>query len=433
MSALGDYIHLHAENYLKYGVAKRGETSKPFSGIDNLLQNRMSTIKDINDGTIKVLEQRLKNNTIAQENQDKRNSSQDFQKKVDKLYELVAAHSNISSINSYLHGSSGIVKPSNITQIESLALSRGEIERRKALIQEIDLKISEINKNQMATESQINELLNLYNAAGGTKTFSQTGNKSILGQLQDAINEMSYNTWISAVSGEFGEKLVAMCGDKVESLAVDELEAYLKEAVVGDARTSITLSKDKVAKDLSSFLKTDEENNSYYLGTTQDKVDVKIQVKNEEVLANVKHYHNAEKVTLQSRVSLFSALAFLEQYNQFGTHWLNMHAGRLIGNRGSADQTLKEEIAYEALVSGNPLKKGVQGANTFVFIDRATGRVMVKKTKDILTNEINRINIKPNISNIKLKNRYSKTFQDRITGVLMQAHATQLYVSLNVI
>ena len=110
-----------------------------------------------------------------------------------------------------------------------------------------------------------------------------------------------------------------------------------------------------------------------------------------------------------------------------------MHAGRLIGNRGSADQTLKEEIAYEALVSGNPLKKGVQGANTFVFIDRATGRVMVTKTKDILTNEINRINIKPNISNIKLKNRYSKTFQDRITGVLMQAHATQLYVSLNVI
>ena len=433
MSALGNYIHLHAENYLKYGVAKKGETPKPFSGINNFLQNRLAGIKDINDGTIKILEQRLKNNTVAQESQDKQNSNQDFQKKIDKLYELIAAHSSISSINSYLHGSSGIVKPSNINRIESLALSRGEIERRKTLIQEIDLKIAEINKNQMATEAQIKELLNLYTAAGGTKTFSQTGNKSILGQLQDAINETSYNTWISAVSGEFGEKLVAMCGDKAENLAIDELENYLKEAVIGDARTSITLSKDKVAKDLSSFLKTDEKNNSYYLGTTQDKVDVKIQVNNEDVLANVKHYYNAEKVTLQSRVSLFSALAFLEQYDQFGTHWLNMHAGRLLGNRGSADQILKEEIAYEALVSGNPLKKGVQGANTFVFIDRATGRVVVKKTKDILTSEMNKVNIKPNINSLKLKNRYTKNYQDRITGILMQAHATQLHVSLNVI
>lgn len=432
MSALGDYIHLHAKNYTTYGISKKGEEPNYYKPINNFLKNRVIGIPQISENSVKILEQRLINNIPTKINEDKQRSANDFQSKIDKLYEIIASRSSVEAIQSYLYGSKGIVDYSkNEKDLIKTALSRGEIEKRKAILNQINLKISEINKKQMTDNQEISELINLYQQAGGTKNFSKTGNKSILGQLQDAINEISYNTWISAVSGEFGEHLVALCGDKVEQLATNELESFLTSAVIGGERSSIKLDKNKVAKDLSSFLSTDKEGNSYYLGTTQDKVDVKIDIKGEEILANVKHYYDADKVTLQSKVSLFSSLAFLEKYNQFGTHWLNMHSGSLKGARVSADKTLKEEIAYEALVSGNPLKK-VKGANTFVFIDRKTGRIFVKQTKDILTQELNRINITPNISGLKFKNRYSKKYQDRITNILMQAHATQLYVSMTV-
>jgi hypothetical protein len=440
MGALGDYIHLHTENYIKYGVAKKGESPKHFSGMGNFLENRIAAIKPIDEKTIQTLEMRLQQNTVQQENADKQKSDTDFQEKLDTLYEYIASHSSIGAIGQYMGSTSGLKGYSkSYENIQSKALSQGEVEKRKSLLKELHTKIAMINKKGAegtVSSAELNELINLYNQAGGNQNFSaSTGNQSILGKIQDAANELSYNSWISHVSGEFGEHLTAMCADKVESLATDELETFFKQAVVGSKRTSITLDKTKVAKDLSSYLSTDKLGNSYYLGTTQDKVDVKITVNQEEVLANVKEYYGAEKVTLQANVSLFSSLAYLEQYDQFGTHWLNMHTGSLKGKgRATADKILKQEIAYEALVSGNPLKKGVSQANVFVYIDRQTGRIFVKDTKTLLTDESHRIKISPQLEGIKFTNRFSKkSFEDRIASILMQAHGKQLKVSMNVL
>lgn len=440
MSALGDYIHLHTSNYLKYGVAKKGEAPKHFSGAGNFLANRMAAIKPLNEKTIQTLETRLKQNTSNQEATDKKKSDLDFQQKLDTVYEYIASYSLTGAMGQYVDSSTGMrgySKP--YENLKSKTLSQAEIEKRKSLLKTIHTKIEKINKEGIkgnVSETELNELLSLYQQAGGNKTFSSSsGIKSVLGQLQEAANELSYNTCIGHVVGEFGEHLTAMCADKVEDLANDALGQFFKESVVGKQKTSILLDKKQVAKNLSSYLSTDKLGNSYYLGTTQNKVDVKIVVNQEDVLVNVKEYYGAKKALLQKEISLFSSLAYLEQYEQFGTHWLNMHTGTIKGSgRASADKTLKQEIMYEALVSGNPLKQKVDHANIFVYIDRKTGRVLVKDTKTLLTKESERIRITPQIEGIKFTNRFSKkSFEDRISSILMQAHGKQLKASMSVL
>ena len=432
MSALGDYVHLHTENYLKYGVAKKGKSPKHFKAPRNHLQDRLKGVKSVNQKTVKTLQQRLMANTTAKIAKDKKNMALDMQQKINQLYEIVAKHTQ-TGVMGYFYGTSknGWAYTGDYNTLKGLTLTEAEIARRKGLFETLNRQISAANKKGMITEEELNSIVQLYESAGGSLQGVKT--ESILGHIQEAIQNTSFNTWRSHVVGEFGEGLVALCADKVESLSVEEVGNFLKESVVGDQRTSITLDKSKVARDLSSHLSTDKEGNVYSWGATQDKVDVNIQINGQDVLASVKNYYDAGSVTLQKEVSLFAALAFLESKQKFGTHWLNMHAGTLKGqSRGEADEVLKQEIAFEALVSGNPLKRGVDGANIFVYLDRKTGRVFVKSTKDILIKEFDRIKITPDIKSIILNNSEDTQIQDRITKVLLDAHATQLHVAMSV-
>lgn len=433
MSALGDYIHLKTENYLEYGVAKKGQSPKHFKAQRNFMQNRTRGIKTVNKSTVSILEKRLAANTAAKVAKDKKGTTLDMQKKINQLYEITAKHTQ-TGIMGYFYGTSkgGWAYTGDYQTLKGLTLTEAEINRRKNIFNELNNRITQLNKRGMATEEELNEIVQMYESAGGSLP-STIGTESILGKIQEQIQNTSFNTWRSHVVGEFGEGLVALCADTVENLAESEVENFLKEAVVGGQRTSITLDKSKVAKDLSSHLSTDKEGNKYYFGATQDKVDINIQINGQDVLASVKNYYDASGVTLQSDVNLFAALAFLESKQKFGTHWLNMHAGTLKGNgRDAADEMLKQEIAYEALVSGNPLKKGVDNANVFVYLDRKTGRVFAKSTKDILIKEFDRIRIIPNVKGIILENSKSEKIQDRIARVLMDAHAAQLHVSMSV-
>ena len=54
---------------------------------------------------------------------------------------------------------------------------------------------------------------------------------------------------------------------------------------------------------------------------------------------------------------------------------------------------------------------------------------MVKSTKEILFKELENIKITPSILNIRLKNTFNKTYQDRIVHILMQLHQKNLQVS----
>ena len=190
----------------------------------------------------------------------------------------------------------------------------------------------------------------------------------------------------------------------------------------------------------ANFLKTDSTGTKYYLGITQNKTDVQITIQDEDIFASVKDYA-AEPGTFKSphlqTVNLLQSLTFLNNYlENFGNHWLNMHALKTSGswsNQKSADEIVTKEVAFEALSSGSPFKQSTP-ANVFVYIDRAKGYVFVEKVSDLLLNHFERFTMR-NIGDIVLQNRRATSkngIQDRISNILNQVHKTNIAVTLNI-
>ena len=77
MSALGDYIHLYAKNYDRYGTANPTENehvskiSYDYINSKVFINQRLAFVKPISDETISILQQRLQANTSATFNQEK--------------------------------------------------------------------------------------------------------------------------------------------------------------------------------------------------------------------------------------------------------------------------------------------------------------------------------------------------------------------------
>lgn len=224
--------------------------------------------------------------------------------------------------------------------------------------------------------------------------------------------------------------MVAAIKDTSEDQAVEVVNRTI-EGVVGNLSSGGSFSKAEVARDMTPYgMISDKNGDNYIIKRTQDKVDVAVKVNEEDIFATVKNYYNPGQVTLQAQTSLFYALVALQREGNFGNHFLNAHAGRNNKKPDAlvADDAVRFELAYDALVGGNPLKEGASQANVFVVFDRKTGNVMVKQTKDILTNELDRIVRKPYIQKIRFDNKLRENVTDRITNILVQAHQLNLHV-----
>lgn len=429
-SALGNYVHLHKENYLKYGTSYRSSYDS-ISSYEDYVRNRLSKIQPLDNTTLSVLKNRLKGEADGIITKDKVAAEKRFQENIDKIYEAIAQKTNINTLGR-MQGSS-VWKSTNYNKIQSLASSKEEIESKKQMIEEIYNLIDKINSDGVegkAKHSDLKLLVQYYNKISGNNLKV---NQSSLGAIQEDIDNYSYYNWISNVAGDFGEMMVAAAQDTSENAVVDVVNRTI-EGVVGNARSGGSFSKAEIARDLSGYLKTDAAGNSYTIQRTQDKVDVAIKVNQEDVFATVKNYYNPKEVTLQSQTSLFNALVFLQREGNFGNHFLNAHAGRHINTNDAniADQAVRFEMAYDALVGGNPLKEGASQANLFVILDRKTGNVIIKQTKDILINDIDRILKLSTVQKIKLRNQASKKIQDRITNLLVQVHQINMHISYTI-
>lgn len=431
-SALGDYVHLYAKHYDEYGTFKRTDGAKKFNAIDSyqtFKKNRLSNINELSPATIKILEQRLRQDSNSQINEDKWKLENDFQGKIDMIYEYLAERATSTAIGWYYKNAKeggGWAYSGDYQNLREKTLTYDKIQQKRKIIEQINKKLDKIQMNNgNSTKKELEEINSLYNSLKGNSKKT----KSSLGQIQEDIDNLSYYTWISNLAGDFGEMLVAACGDSLDGVVDKSIDDILKR-VKGKEVSLISFDKNKVAKNLSKYFKMDETGTRYILGTSPNKVDVEMDINREEVLASVKNYKNTSKVTLQAQTSLLAALLKLNDEGNYANHWLNCHAGRIIKNKGSnAEDALRFELAYDALVGGNPLKENVKQSNVFVLLDRVKGNVIIKSTKDILTKELDTIKIKPDVLGVKLNNTKSKTYQDRITHILMQLHHINFHVA----
>lgn len=454
MSALGNYVHLHKKNYKNFGTAKIGQAPIIYNYVNSrtFLNNRLSGIKDIiNSQTLDVLSARLKSNTSQTLTKSEQSFYRDQQQQIEYIYDLIYQQvKNIGATKKTLtnmtkgQGVRYNKKNKNTETISTTSQwtstrSHSELmklrEKKQREYKELNRLIKNFNEKENPKEKDLQKIISLYE-----QYVIAPDGYSTAGEIEKAIGNSRYQGTAQQVAGAFGEALFAACDDTANNLAKKEFYEFLKTAVVGSHTADIIIPKDLITSGLkTNFLnKTTSDGTSYYLGTTQNKVDVKIKVNNEDLFLSVKDYAvkdgNSQKVHLQE-VNLFQTIAFLNSYmNNFGNHWLNMHALRgSWKGKSEADQIVKKEIAYEALAGGSPFKIGVDQANVFGYINRATGEVFVKTVKDILLKEFSRISMTGgDIGKIMLSNRKQKSPEGRITALLNELHSYNLTVSLKI-
>lgn len=414
-SALGEYVHYATENYIKYGVARFRKTPDLFNLKEsNFLQNRTKGIKTVTQSTLDELETRLKENAAESIVKDEHKTRLSYQNKIDLIYQYFAERTSEKVLSSFIESQADSpLKPTD-SIIESLygtTLTEQRLEDCQLILRQINRKISRINKKGFLKdgEKQISELVRLYRSAAPITGRLEIGKdatpQSILGQIQEGMNRALLISSYTELIGYFGEYWVATAADQVQNLTKNEAIKAIQNYVIGDKGHPFTLEKGQLAQDITKYIqKEGKKKNIYRTRFSKDKVDVEIVINSEDILANVKTYYDASQITLQDSVSLMDTLVALENYDKFGTHWLNMHAGQLRGDYTTGDSILEKEIGYEALVIGNPLKQNVKEANVFVYINRHKGEVQVYNTSDLLISQFKKFRINPKLSSIVFDN-----------------------------
>ena len=455
MSALGDYIHLKISNYKKYGTANEtgGNTEVTpifYNYYDSkaFIQERLNRVTEVSDEAVNILRARLKSNTPFSLSQEEQKWYRNQQQWIDYIYELI-----FTQVENIDEGATKLFKDTsgantrqlkNITALSQWASSYSyeqliQLRKQKQKqLEKINNLIREINNGQQPqSDNNLKRLTELY-----TEFTDIIPNKQFntVAEIENAIAAFIYGGTIQQVAGTFGEQLVAACDDAAENMGKREFVNFIQNAVKGDEKTQILINKELISENKAPFLNMTKDRTQYSIGTTQNKTDVNINIQDEDIFASVKDYapkpRRFKNPHLQD-VNLFQSLAFLNDYlDNFGNHWLNMHAlkgGGKWSNQQSADEIVSREVAYEALSQGSPFKQ-TNPANVFVYIDRVNGYVFVEKVSDILLNHFERFKMSK-IGSINLKNRkvpLKNGIQDRIADILNQVHKINIAVSLNI-
>lgn len=452
MSALGDYVHLYRRNYIKYGVGRPSYGQvKRFQGNKNtFLASRLKGIPSIDEATVTRMGDILRANTLAKQQRDQAQSRLDFQQQLDYLYEFMAKHTTQGLLGRYQGGAYNKGNGQGWAYNEAAkgwvgagnknvkGLSPAQVQQKKHRLANFNNMISQINEKGSATKAQLKSLESNYKMITGKAPGAI--DMSMLGQLQREANAFTFYNDISNLVGAMGEGIITLCDDTVQGMAKEEIENHLRQAVQGNQQTSFTVNPSQVHGNLKTIGMTTPEGSSMHVAQSKDKVDVHIKVNGQDVFANVKHYWDPSSINLQEESRLMYSLIYLETLDKIGTHWLNIHAAgthnsaspMTSGPAADLNEILKYELAYEALVSGNPLKQGSSSANVFTFLNRATGQVYIKSARDMLLEDFERFVFDKDLDTMHFDNQKAETADKRIENLLQQIHKVTFKVSFKI-
>ena len=444
MSALGDYIHLKVDNYNKYGVMKKGgqkaklTLEQVYKAQKAINQNRINSLPDVNQSILNTLNERISKN--FPEGKDKGRESLDKALAENKLSERIK-NFLLTEINGNL------IKQSNIdnSNIEQMTTNNAlvKIEEARRLRNNLYQNIETLNRRFKEGKTAgttpttiVNNLNDFFNALGMALPNNEwivhpndIKNIDTLTALKEILHSISFAEANNAtLHGQMGEQTVRMCGDVAVSKGLEAINGV----IVGSHPTKFQLNEKIIPKKVGETFKKDTGLNLYQVRSSQDKVDVQIVVNKQPLNTSVKAYTargNSIRAHLQD-VSLLTSLA--TTVTDFANHWLNIHTLHL--NNHELDSALIEHIKYEALVSGNLLKKGALLADTFIAIDVTSGRVYSASTKDILNgNGSSTFYLTPDIYSLHISgNQWQDTWEKRISNILQSVHSKKISVALNV-
>jgi hypothetical protein len=330
------------------------------------------------------------------------------------------------SIDSAIEKRKRLYKQIDAFNADSANLSKNT--NMESKLRNINNSFEEFFKYLGISSKKGNSILDSFKIKGNTDTL--TALKSFLKKLQ--LTEIKQAT----INGKYGEMLVSAANDACQSYARNELKDYMiKTLETGEYRTSFSIDESDILSGVKEVLDKSTKNAIYRIYSTQDKVDASIEIKGRKIDASVKAYSSRYGKSLTPHlqdVNLLSSLITTEK--QFANHWINLHVSSAGTGAATAqiDEELKKHIAYEALASGNMLKKNTTIANTFVAIDVKSGKVYTETVADILTNKLGNFKFNPNVNSIVINNAREDSLEKRIANIVRIIKGYKIAVKLKV-
>lgn len=451
MSALGDYVHLNFKNYKTYGIARYNRTPKKIQDIrsyEALLEKRrnLTSLKNsVSDATIKEIENFYNSNSLSQLNKDSVGVMNNYNYILNKISESLANKTNQVLLDKAIPNSSNSA---------AIKLSAEELVEKGKRLTALKRKVKRMSGN---IPPNVVQSLALEYKQIVTGTPYQNQKISDFAKLQKALDDTTLLTTQQAINGVVGETMAAALQDSLNFTNGKMLEQSIQQSgiLVGGNGTKITIQKGEYTSTRgaipSHFEKQIQLKNNgidralygvdYYVGYSQNKVDVKVNFNRQDLMISAKAISsekrtNSNVINLQSRIIVGDALRAISP--EFGTHWMNLHTygaigyGMMSGVKTQLDNLLQKEAAYEALVSGNPLKKQNLNTNLLLVFDTKRDRIAIKRTSDLLKSGriINQMVDIRSINQIYFPNYRELSVAHRLNTLMTQVRRANLQASL---
>lgn len=486
MSAIGDYIHLKAEGYSKYGIAKNdkynGEATNLASSIDaqkteiyNRLTNNTKSIKNENIETFEAILNTTKEELEKQKEDDNSIRAQ-LKKRLDNKFEETMGEIDWSTLNvSKKQGQKNSIpyarQNTKLSTIEEDVQQLNKILKKLrstdgvSNIEEISQQITALNKQYKKLKNNIIKtdrgqtiasLLN--NKKYDSETLFQNF-EAFRKNLNTSISQYASMPAINLQKGDLFENLIALAPLTAQKIAVDAIEEkmYKTGFVLGGQREKVEFNK-QVFKNITTGFENGTLSTSR---NAQGKIDVLLKWQGEDLKISAKN------VNLQAYyVHILSGSSFLymiqDLNGDFVNHFINVYSiqdktknslsGQFKKQREISMDTMKFALMYKALTGDNYQRKA---ANVFAINDNTSsgkGSIKVYTMNQLIEKIISKKLYTKGITlggkttlnqDFKIKgNRKVKATKDtaeynaqaakiRITNILSYLHSQKIHASLS--
>ena len=484
MSAIGDYIHLTAEGYSKYGIAKndkyKGKAVDLATSIrtqrDEIYNRLKNNRGNITENNIKIFEDIL---NTTKEDLTKQNENDDsiraqLKQKLDKRFQDTMGEINWSTLNvsKKQDQKNSIPYVRQNMKLSTIEESVQQLNKTFNALRSTDgiSNIGEINQQITALNKQYKKLKNdIIKTDRGQIIASLLNNKkydsemlfqdfeSFRKNLNTLISQYAAMPAINLQKGDLFEHLIALAPLTAQDVAVNAIEKNIHKTgfVLGGQREKVEFNK-QVFKNITK----DFENGTLSTSrNAQGKIDVLLKWQGEDLKISAKN------VKLQSYyIHILSGSSFLymmqDLNGDFVNHFINVYS--IQGKKGLSTQFTKQRKAsmdamkfalmYKALTGDNYQRKA---ANVFAINDNTTsgkGSIKVYTMDQLIDKIVSQklytrgitINGKTTLNeNFKIKgNRkvnITKNAQEndtqaakiRITNILSYLHSQKIHASLS--
>ena len=486
MSAIGDYIHLTAEGYSKYGIAKNdkynGEAVDLATSIRiqrdeiyNRLANNRGNITDKNVKTFEKILNTTKEDLTKQKENDGSIRAQ-LKQKLDKRFQDTMGEIDWSTLNvskkqdqknsiPYVRQN---MKLSTIEEsVQQLNKTLNELRSTDGVsnIEEISQQITALNKQYKKLKNNIiktdrgQTIASLLNNKKYDSEMLFQDFESFRKNLNTLISQYAAMPAINLQKGDLFEHLIALAPLTAQDVAVNAIEKNIHKTgfVLGGQREKVEFNK-QVFKNIT----TDFENGTLSTSrNAQGKIDVLLKWQGEDLKISAKN------VNLQAYyVHILSGSPFLYMVQNingyFVNNFINVYSiqgktknslsGQFKKQREISMDTMKFALMYKALTGDNYQRKA---ANIFAINDNTSSgkgsikvytmnqlieKIMSKKlyTRGITINGKTTLNesfkIKGNTKVNTIKNTQENNAQAakiRITNILSYLHSQKIHASLS--